>query len=111
MRRSRLRLLWFYALRASDFCHRDGAVHFYFLASRSNATLFQAKTVIAGTTTAFLNDYHLMCEDVAVNEDVGVHQMTSLLRLGVLPPREGSAQRPLRFPNTPLAGENTFIIR
>jgi hypothetical protein len=74
VRRSRLRCLWFYALQASVFCHGDAAALFYFVAARSNATFFQAKTGIAGTTAAFLSNCHLICENLTMIEDVGVCQ-------------------------------------
>jgi hypothetical protein len=48
-------------MRASVSRHGDAAALFYFLAARSNATLFQVETGIADTTAALLNDYHLMC--------------------------------------------------
>ena len=79
VRHSRLRLLWFYALRASVFCHGDAAAPFYTSTVLSNAALFQVKFGAADTADAFLNDYHPLCLILTVADDVGVHQIMSLL--------------------------------
>jgi hypothetical protein len=79
MRRSRSCLEWFYALRALVFCHGDAAALFYSIIVRFKNALFQVESGTPGITAAFFSNYKLMCLILAVIEDVGVHQMMSLL--------------------------------
>ena len=79
MRHSRLRLEWFYALRASVFRHGDAAALFYPTTVRSKNALFQVETGTASITAALLNDYYLLCEILAEVGDVDVRLMMSLL--------------------------------
>jgi len=79
VRHSRLRPLWFCALRASVFCHSDATALFYISTVLSNAALFQVLFGATDTISCFLNDYHPFCLILAVADDVGVHQIISLL--------------------------------
>jgi len=91
-----LHLLWFYALRASVFCHGDAAALFYTSTVLSNAALFQVKFGAAETAAASLNDYHPLYLILAVADDVGVHQIMGLLP-GSVAISKGATSTPTTF--------------
>jgi len=67
------------ALRASGISHGDAAALYSFSALRSKAGLIRLRYGSAKTFAAFLMDYYVTCENLAMIEGVGVHQMIILL--------------------------------